>query len=257
MILYKYVPPARIDVLQSGLVAFPPPWAFNDPFDVSPVYDENDAESVALAEANNPVWDTLTKQQQDAILDRVRDLDAAYDTRRLTLEHAARMVGVLSLSGKNDNLLMWAHYTAQHTGFVIGFDTGNAAWIERQRRDGPPGEPTKVTYAEARPKPVKIADFRPEDIWYTKSSEWDYEDEWRFTRLLRTAAMTAKSPDGDEIPLHEFPKEAGREVILGCRADNILEGEILEIVTKPPYRSVTVRRAEVDQSTFKLNIVPR
>lgn len=30
------------------------------------------------------------------------------------------LVGVLSLSEKNDNLLMWAHYARQHTGFVIG-----------------------------------------------------------------------------------------------------------------------------------------
>src|SRR5688572_8289040 len=38
MILYKYVPPVRIDILRNGHIAFPPPWLFNDPFEASPVY---------------------------------------------------------------------------------------------------------------------------------------------------------------------------------------------------------------------------
>jgi len=47
-----------------------------------------------------------------------------------------------------------------------------------------------------------------------------------------------------------------REVIVGLRADELLEFEILELVTKPPYKNVTVLRAERYLSTFKLNIVP-
>ena len=33
MILYKYLPPQRIDMLQQGLIAFTPPTLFNDPFE--------------------------------------------------------------------------------------------------------------------------------------------------------------------------------------------------------------------------------
>jgi hypothetical protein len=43
------------------------------------------------------------------------------------LEPAARSVGVLSLSATNDNLSMWAYYTEQRTGFVIGFETAQDA----------------------------------------------------------------------------------------------------------------------------------
>jgi hypothetical protein len=93
-------------------------------------------------------------------------------------------------------------------------------------------------------------------VWYTKSIDWKYEKEWRVTRLLRTAATT-RVVDGRELHLFAFPREAVSEVVLGCRAENILEGDILESVTKPPYQNVTVCRAEADPDTFKLNIVPR
>jgi hypothetical protein len=37
-------------------------------------------------------------------------------------------VGILSLTEKRDNLLMWAHCAAQHTGYFIGFDTTHEYW---------------------------------------------------------------------------------------------------------------------------------
>ena len=172
------------------------------------------------------------------------------------LEQAARSVGVLSLSATDDNLLMWAHYTTQHTGFVIGFDTSHPAWVESGRLNGRPGEPTRVIYTPTRPNPTRITDTMPEHIWYTKSDEWAYEQEWRATRLIRKAAKLVPGIDGEEIPLHLFPPEALSQVIFGCRASNILRGEILEIITKPPYRGVSWFRAELDRHAFRLNIVP-
>jgi hypothetical protein len=102
-----------------------------------------------------------------------------------------------------------------------------------------------------------MADVTPEQIWYTKSREWTYEREWRVTRWINRAVKTVKNPAGEDLPLHRFPREAVREVILGQRADDLLEFEILELVTTLPYDNVTVLRAELDQTTFKLNIVPR
>ncbi|EPJ44297.1 MAG: hypothetical protein OFPII_35920 [Osedax symbiont Rs1] len=32
------------------------------------------------------------------------------------------MYGILSMTERIDNLLMWSHYADSHTGFVIGFD---------------------------------------------------------------------------------------------------------------------------------------
>lgn len=257
MILYKYVQPERVDVLRSGLIAFPPPWLFNDPFEGRPVFPSDAPEAIALFDAYEPRRATLTAEEESALQARIDAIQDAHGLRRITLEQAARSAGVLSLSETRDCALMWAHYTAQHTGFVIGFDTAHPAWVESGRVNGPPGEPTKVTYSADRPNPAAMADVTPEHVWYTKSSEWGYEREWRVTRWISRAVQTVKTPAGDDVPLHEFPKEAVREVILGQRSDNVLELEILELVTKPPYKNVAILRAELDRSTFSLNIVPR
>jgi hypothetical protein len=254
MILYKYVPSDRIDVLQSGLIAYPPPSSFNDPFEASPVYPADDPEAVTLAQQLRASGSTLDESQREAIRARIRDLDAAHGARRLMLEQAATIVGVLSLSQTRENLLMWAHYTKQHTGFVIGFDINHPAWTDMQRRQGPPGEPTKIIYSADRPAPATMSAITPEHIWYTKSSEWTYEQEWRFTRLVRTAKK--KLTVGDlEIPLFEFPKEAVSEVVLGCHASNWLEFELLELFRNAPYKNCKLLRAELDEHHFKLNIV--
>lgn len=253
MTLYKYVCPERIDVLRSGLIAYPPPWSFNDPFEARPVYPADDPEAVALAEKYRPVWNTLSDAEQETILARLRDIESAHGARRLTLEHASTIIGVLSLSETRDNLLMWAHYTKQHAGFVIGFDTSHPAWTALQSKYGAPGEPTKIIYSD-RPMPKTVFEMTPEHIWYTKSSEWVYEQEWRFTRLLRMGKAQV-TVEGVEIPLFEFPKEAVSEVILGCRASDILEGEIKQLLFEPSYRSFKVLRAELDRHQFKLNIV--
>ena len=173
------------------------------------------------------------------------------------LEQAASNVGVLSLSATNDNVLMWAHYTNQHTGFVIGFDTTQDAWVESGRLNGPPGEAFEIVYSATSPAPVSIIDTTPEHIWYTKSSEWKYEQEWRLTRWIPKAPKTATGQDGESVPLFPFPPEALSQIIFGYHASDVLQGEILEVITRPPYKGVTWAQAELDPDEFKLNIVSR
>jgi hypothetical protein len=257
MILYKYVPPERIDILRNGHIAFPPPWLFNDPFEASPVYAADASEAIALFEEYRPTRAQLTAEQEKALQARIDAIQNAHGMRRIMLEQAARSVGVLSLSATNDNFLMWAHYTEQHTGFVIGFDTAQDAWVELGRLNGPPGEPFEIVYSTTRPAPVDVTDTTPEHIWYTKSSEWKYEQEWRVTRWIPKAPKTATRDDGAKVPLFPFPPEALRQIIFGCHASDVLQGEILEIITKSPYKGVGWAQAELDPDEFKLNIMSR
>lgn len=257
MILYKYLPPERIDVLEKCLIAFTPPRLFNDPFEASPLFPPDAPEAIALFEDNRMRRAKLTEEEESALQARIDVIQTDHGLSRLTWEHAANSVGVLSLSRRNDCPLMWAHYTAQHTGFVIGFDTAHPTWVASGRLHGPPGEPTRVIYSADRPNPAAMNDVAPEHIWYTKGSDWAYEHEWRATRWISRAAETVRSATDDDIPLFEFPSEAVREVVLGLRANESLEFMILELVTKRPYENVSVLRAELDSKSFMLNITPR
>lgn len=256
MILYKYLPPRRIDVLEGCLIAFPPTRLFNDPFEARPVFPSDAPEAIALFAENRLRRLKLTEKEKRALQEQIDAEQNVHGLSRITWEHAVDSVGVLSLSEKKDCPLMWAHYTAQHTGFVIGFDTEHPAWVALGRLHRPPGAPTKVIYSADRPNPTAMTDVTADHIWYTKSSEWAYEQEWRVTRWISRAPRTVRSATGDEIPLFEFPPEAVREVILGLRADESLELSVLETVTKPPYENVKILRAYLASKTFRLNLVP-
>jgi hypothetical protein len=251
VILYKYFPQERLDVLQSGLIAYPPPWMFNDPFEARPVYPADDAYAIELG--GQLTGDAPTDRE---IRRRIGELRSTHGIHRITIEQAASSVGVLSLSETRDNPLMWAHYTSQHTGFVIGFDVAHPSWQELHRTSGPDApEPTKVTYAETRITPARILDVTPELVWYTKSGEWAYEQEWRCTRLTRKAVKSVRVHDA-EIPLFPFAKQAVTQVILGHRAPSGLDLEVHQLLFDPDYKNLKILRAEPDQKSFRLNIVP-
>ncbi|MDF1812384.1 MAG: DUF2971 domain-containing protein [Verrucomicrobiales bacterium] len=257
MILYKYLPPERVDVLEHGLIAFTPPRLFNDPFEASPIFPSDAPEAIELHDEQLTKRVKFTHAEKIELQRKIDAIQSAHGYRRLIVEQAVNSVGVLCLSEKKDCALMWAHYTAQHTGFVIGIDTAHQLWVESVRKNGGPGEPIKLIYSNERPKPKCISDVTPEQIWYTKSKEWEYENEWRTTRWNARAFTTIKNPVGEDIPLHEFPREAITEVILGQRIESFTELQILQLVYRPPFETVLVLRAELDQTTFGLNIVPR
>jgi Protein of unknown function (DUF2971) len=248
VILYKYVPPERLDVLAGGLIAYPPPWIFNDPFESTPVYPADDPDAIELAKLK-----TGDDANDLPIQNEIDRLQSAHGIRRITIEQAASGVGVLSLSETRDSVLMWGHYTSQYTGFVIGFDVDHPAWRRLQMESGPTAEPSKILYSRTRAWPDRMIRVTPDVVWYTKSSEWEYEREWRFTRLIRKAAKTVRVGD-DDIPLFPFPKEAVREVILGHRVSAGLDLEIHQLLLETGFEGLKIFRAIPDKKCFQLNI---
>src|ERR1700733_10768916 len=87
-IFYKYSPPERNDVLEMMHVRSSPPSDFNDTFDSHFLVPKS--------------------RGREGILDRIR------------LKNA---LGILSLTERSDNHLMWVNYARNHTGFVLGLDS--------------------------------------------------------------------------------------------------------------------------------------
>lgn len=48
-------------------------------------------------------------------------------------EVSNRVIGILSLTSKNDNLLMWVHYANSHKGFVVEFNIENVFFNQTVR----------------------------------------------------------------------------------------------------------------------------
>ncbi len=142
-LLYKYLPPERIDVLRDGRIRFTPPAALNDPLECTPTFDLSrpiDAlRQAALFEIERMGAQFLSEcgdgcERADArvVIDeakrQIESVDKAELARRLIeslREIISRQVGVLSLSKDPTCEPLWAHYAEAHSGFLLGLDSSS------------------------------------------------------------------------------------------------------------------------------------
>jgi len=175
--LYKYVVPARIDVLLSRKIRFTQGCFLNDPFEFRPGMPIADAGGLGRFEAK-------------------RALNGAAFFRE-----KARLYGVLSLTEKSDSIPMWTHYAAAHTGFVIAFDTASEAFrtaLEEKKL-------CQVQYQDKRPDLARY----PTTIFWTKSRDWEYEQEWRWLESDDPSeyADVVAAPNGELLYLRSIPPQ--------------------------------------------------
>ena len=143
MIFYKYVAEKRINILQNRLIRFTQPNAMNDPFEAQPHFYALGKEGLAgayaemIRRAPYRVWEDY-KRVTGTNLDRwafAKKLETDPDYAESLYESLGlpdilpnlrerfnklhNTAGILSLSETPDNLLMWAHYSEGHTGYVL------------------------------------------------------------------------------------------------------------------------------------------
>lgn len=182
--LYKYrsVSERSLKMLAEGKYYFAPAHSFNDPLDcaVEPIYElppiekiiehqakvlqDNDAISFQEAIEKSQILKTLHQTQLEK---RMQDLR---DSIQNILRHE---YGVLSLSARNDNILMWSHYADYHRGFCIEFKRSPGNQLASTQ---------PVQYVKKYPC-VNYFDDLPgviaKRIILTKADDWSYEEEWR------------------------------------------------------------------------------
>ena len=197
-ILYKYFSSARLDVLAERSVRFTQPGDFNDPFEFRPRIQAAAHEHEVRTHVENN-FDRLIDQELNKygalvppeLLDAVRA--AAHDQKFLVpglyrllepgvLEHASlaidgflnQSVGVLCLSEVRDSILMWGHYTDNHYGFVLGFDSKHSFFSKRRGDQDEFGFLRRVDYQRNRPN-VILSDTSSPAWCQRKSDQWAYQ----------------------------------------------------------------------------------
>jgi prenyltransferase beta subunit len=103
-------------------------------------------------------------------------------------------IGILCLTEKKDNLLMWSHYANSHKGFVLEFNTEHCYFDQRKKNLQLAEHLKKVRYTFNRPEFVlfdtALLTKENMDNWinnfiWVKSDHWSYEEEWRITTTFR------------------------------------------------------------------------
>ena len=133
-ILYKYRPPSPFEhiiaLLSKGRLWFSSAKSFNDPFDTAIAltfdgYDTILAEQWAESAATRAIPNATKKQRDDFIKDqltKIRTPGYLQEFQAQVIQDQYDKFGICCLSKKNDDILMWGHYSASHSGFCIGID---------------------------------------------------------------------------------------------------------------------------------------
>lgn len=273
-LLYKYFSAERLDVITKSKLRFSPLSAFNDPFEGRPNITDL-APKEALEQA---VWDDLPGMLENyyhEAPEQIRKLisskqfvamcmsnpngivsDLINQAKMITTDIAKQMpdllnkhVGILCLTEIPDSLLMWAHYGASHTGFVIGFDTSNSFFHCPRSDKDEFHHLRRVSYRATRPSGT-LLDFDSPEMFFFKSEHWSYENEWRILKPLKDTSSVITSSNGD-IHLFSYPREAIKSITLGMRAEEHLRLAIKkELKVRPELQTVDLYEAYADKTNY-------
>jgi len=172
------------------------PLAFNDPFDCYPVIDfegtqdEKAAWAAKFAPKSGLPIHTILEIIENALSNPLTRVQLS------KWRETVKEVGVLSLTERPDDMLMWAHYANSHHGYCLEFD----ATIQ------PLSLAYRVYYADERPT-FRLFDSNTEDnvkrILLHKAEFWRHESEWRMVGPANTGPVV-------------FPPQGLKSIILGA-----------------------------------------
>ncbi len=154
----------NVDALKNSYLYASEPSQLNDPFDCH----------INLIKYEINENENIRKKWEPQFKDYTLPIELQYHiASKMNYYNKFRSIGIISMSAKPDNTLMWAHY-AKNNGFMLEFDVDklDTFW-----------GPYPINYSENLEEVLcsddrDLAHFLRQTI--VKSKEWDYENEWRF-----------------------------------------------------------------------------
>lgn len=268
MLLYKFLTVERIDVLENLKIRFTQSSSLNDPFELKPYFPKLLSEESVNESLQDGVkrayvetgcdrkmsysqFYSLNKHRIDSVLDSFNN---GVGRKKLdeVMSYLRNSVGILSLSGNVDNLLMWSHYALSHTGFAIAFDTRHPFFSEFS----PQGERQyfglgEVEYSHKRLH-LTIDELGGSKALFWKPDCWSYEDEWRFIKNFD------KQPDfvvnGDDVFLFDIPPECIKSVYLGANMKSDSIDKIKNLLADKNRSHIRINQMKLCEKEFALKV---
>jgi len=271
-ILYKYISKERDTILEKQMIRFTPPTEFNDPLEFLPEVDENDIDRLNRTTPDDlyKIFNKQLEKYGSLLFDNIEDIksnilistarieelrDILNSKSKLSLiaslrKQISQHLGVLALSEVPDHPLLWAHYTENYQGYVIGFDI-EKLWTAREKTNTPNLlGPFQVQYSEKKPK-TSIFDYEPTAWFAAKQNIWSYEKEQRYVARLDSADEICGN--NGTIHLLRFSKDSVAEVIFGLNTPRDVKVKIKKQLEK--YSNVKEENiVMLEDSTFHIGI---
>lgn len=229
-------------------IYFPKPTEFNDPFDGNiPVrWDLMTYEQ--CVEKNLEILNAFHKNKDQSQLreyaKKVTDEKKMWHPENLAKERPEQLkkwnsiIGLFSLSSVPDNILMWSHYSSNHTGFVVGLDTDSLC----NNFDFDYLEP--ISYQAEYPI-ISGLDDTTEQFYkkfFFKSCLWEYEKEWRISK------------NHIEKRVVKLDKATFKEILIGCKCNIKETDRIARSAIKSLGTHIQIYKADKHESEFGLTM---
>jgi hypothetical protein len=259
-ILYKYCEQLGAEkILESLELKLPYISEVNDPLECLPFFDCPNDKSAMKAQwlrtfnrnHINPPADWEQKLNEQFEKGELRKI-LVESARELQIDWNQRKGCLLSVSKNAQNTVMWAHYADKHKGAAIGIDFDKMFKMHR------------VDYSEHRPKINVLEDFTEEKYsktLLTKSSEWEYEREFRTVFLvdaledLRKQGLACfKDFDGKQTWFLRLNAKSIKEIIFGLYTEEGLKLAVRKLIERAELQHVKLYQTE-ESETYTLNLV--
>ena len=237
--VYKYykIDKYLYDLIINHEIWFSDPKNFNDPFDSNLKLKElvslNDlnllADDIDISEIREKFDEISTDSEKtNEILKKMVTLDST----------AAQGFGVACFSYKNDEILMWSHYSNNHKGICMKFDSRYDEDFFRLSLD--------VEYTKEYPKIDSIKDnlwTRLSKILRYKHFNWEYENELRVIKINGSGSK-------------KIQLGAITEIIFGCKCSEQDKKNVIKLVSRLRYNHIKFFEAKIKDREFALEITP-
>jgi hypothetical protein len=271
MRLFKYTSHFGLAILHDLQLKVTPPNELNDPFEFSPYPTGKITEQQVQRYVNNfsprQFYDELKKRGEK--LPPFEDLAAdigpsvaasgvpfvqrGFETAVAGhLDAVSRKFGLVCFTERENNILMWSHYSDSHKGVLLEFD-GSHQYFKGTNLN-------KVVYARRRvalnaawsggdPRLRRVY----ERLLRTKNIAWRYESEWRW--LLPLDRCHKKIDDGRTLYFAVIPPDLVTRVVLGLRCPAAVVDEVAKARAKRGL-GFEVLKADVHRTDFTLEYKP-
>ena len=229
--LYKYRTIEQTEkILNNFSFWFATPDSFNDPFDcnLSEIEPPSLSDAKKHFESIGVSGQTLTKS-----LDLYnKDPNKLIELVKTVKEKTIFSKGVLSLSEKHDDILMWSHYSDYHQGIVIGLnmEIDIPFFIS----------PIRIDYQDQYETLNYLSDPNKStiDTLKIKSSQWEYENEIRIYK--------------NNSGLHQIDKKAITEIYFGIKTSEVDIDKIKNICKSKNLNHINFFKGSQGHGTFDI-----
>jgi len=219
-------------------IYFPSPKKFNDPFDgkVPPLTSQPPTVLAKLAERHLPRIGVSRPGRRRVAKEWAQSKEGVLQLQEF-LQKEVYKTAILSLSEKPDEILMWSHYAAGHTGVCIQFKaTHDIGYF---------GAARPVHYSKLYEEYPILADGREQArrLVLTKSDNWKYESEWR---VVVVGGNDFGETPGDKY--YVIQPDALIGVIFGCQISEEHRNKLKEWIRsgecRPALSQATLKERE-------------